>query len=67
MDFSMNIIRKIANRIAKTNFARKAIDEGADLSAFKKKLTVPNLFGSSGAIKNPPSVSYSGDSGNCRV
>ena len=45
MDFSMNIIRKIANRMAKTNFARKAIDEGADLSAFKKKLTVQNLLG----------------------
>ena len=45
MNFSMNLIRKIANRIAKTNFARKAIDEGADLSAFKKKLTVQNLLG----------------------
>ena len=41
----MNIIRKIAKGIAKTNFARKAIDEGADLSAFRKKLTVQNLLG----------------------
>jgi len=41
----MNIIKKIANGVAKTKFARKAIAEGADLSAFKKKLTAQNLLG----------------------
>jgi len=33
----LNIIKKIANRLAKTKFASKAINDGADLSAFKKK------------------------------
>ena len=33
----MKIIKKIANRVAKTKFASKAINDGADLSAFKKK------------------------------
>lgn len=33
----MTIIRKIANAIAKTEFARNAINDGADLSAFREK------------------------------
>lgn len=35
--YSLNIIKKIANRAAKTGFASKAINDGADLSAFKEK------------------------------
>jgi len=41
----MNIIKKIANGIAKTKFASKAIKEGADLSAFKEKLTAQKFLG----------------------
>lgn len=35
--YSLNIIRKTAQRIAKTEFASKAINENADLNAFKEK------------------------------
>ena len=41
----MNIIKRIANGIAKTKFASKAINESADLSAFKEKLTTRNFLG----------------------
>lgn len=41
----MNIIKKLANSIAKTKFASRAIKEGADLSAFKKKPTAKNYLG----------------------
>ena len=41
----MNMIKKIANGIARTKFASRAINDGADLSAFKKKPTARNLFG----------------------
>ena len=41
----MNIIKKIAGGVAKTKFARRAINDGADLSAFKEKLTVQNYIG----------------------
>lgn len=41
----LNIIKKLANRIAKTKFASRAIKEGADLSAFKEKPTAKNFFG----------------------
>ena len=35
----------MANRIAKTKFASRAIKERADLSAFKEKPTAKNFFG----------------------
>ena len=41
----MNIIKKIANRIAKMKFASRAINDRADLSAFKEKPTVQNFLG----------------------
>jgi len=41
----LNIIKKAANGIAKTKFARKAINDGADLSAFKEKLTAKSFLG----------------------
>ena len=41
----MNIIKKLANSIAKTKFATRAIQDGADLSAFKEKPTVKNFLG----------------------
>jgi hypothetical protein len=39
------LIKKIANGIAQTKFASKAINEGADLSALKQKPTAENLLG----------------------
>jgi len=41
----MSLIKKMANRIAKTKFATRAIKDGADLSAFKEKLTAKNFLG----------------------
>ena len=41
----LNIINKIANSIAKTEFASRSINDSADLSAFKKKPTFQNFFG----------------------
>jgi hypothetical protein len=41
----LSIIKKIANSIAKTKFASRAINDGADLSAFKEKPTVRNFLG----------------------
>ena len=41
----MNTIKKLANRIAKTKFAGRAINEGADLSAFKTKPTAKSFLG----------------------
>lgn len=41
----MNIIKRLANVIAKTKFASSAIKEGADLSAFKEKPTAQNFLG----------------------
>ena len=41
----MTIIKKIANGIAQTKFASKAITERADLSAIKQKPTAQNLLG----------------------
>ena len=41
----MNIIKKIASGVAKTKFASRAINDSADLSAFKEKPTVQNYFG----------------------
>ena len=41
----MNIIKKLANGIAKTKFASRAIIDGADLSAFKEKPTAQNFLG----------------------
>ena len=41
----MDIIKKLANRIAKTKFASRVINDGADLSAFKEKPTVQNFLG----------------------
>lgn len=41
----MNIINRLANGIAKTKFANRAIDDGADLSAFRVKPTAQNYFG----------------------
>ena len=43
----MNIIKKIANRVAKTEFASKAINNGAGLSAFKE---IPSARISSGIV-----------------
>jgi len=39
------IIKKIAGGIAKTKFARRAINDGADLSVFKEKPTARNFLG----------------------
>jgi hypothetical protein len=41
----LNIIKKLAKSVAKTKFASKAINDGADLSAFKEKPSVRILFG----------------------
>ena len=41
----MNVISRIANRIANTRYARKAVEEKADLSAFKQKPTARILLG----------------------
>ena len=41
----MNPIQKLANGIAKTKFASRAIKDGADLSAFKEKPTAQNFLG----------------------
>jgi len=41
----LNLINRLANGIAKTKFASRAIKDGADLSAFKEKLTAKNFFG----------------------
>jgi hypothetical protein len=41
----LNIIKKLANRIAQTEFAVRAINEGADLSAFKEKPTSKSFLG----------------------
>ena len=43
--YFLNIIRKTAQRVAKTKFASKAINDGADLSAFKEKPSARILFG----------------------
>ncbi len=45
----MNLLKKIARQISKTRFVRNAIEERADLSAFKEHRTtqdmVRNIFG----------------------
>ncbi len=41
----MNIIKKLANDIAKTKFASRAIKDGADLRAFKERPTAQNFLG----------------------
>jgi hypothetical protein len=41
----LHIIKKLANGIAKTKFASRAINDGEDLSAFKEKPTVRKYFG----------------------
>ena len=41
----MDIIKRLANGIAKTKFASRAINDGSDLSAFKEKPTAQNFFG----------------------
>lgn len=41
----MYIIRKLAKGIAKTKFASRAIQDGADLSAFKEKPTARTFLG----------------------
>ena len=41
----MSIIKKMANRVAKTKFASRAIKDRADLSAFKGKPTAKHLLG----------------------
>ena len=40
----LSIIKKIAGAIAKTEYARRAINDGADLSAFKEKPTAEKFF-----------------------
>jgi hypothetical protein len=41
----VHTINKIANRIAQTKFASRAIEDGADLSVFKERPTARNFFG----------------------
>lgn len=41
----MTILKKPARYFARKSFCRKAIDEHADLSAFKEKLTMPIITG----------------------
>jgi hypothetical protein len=41
----LKIIKKIAESVAKTKFASKAINDGADLRAFKEKPSARILFG----------------------
>jgi hypothetical protein len=43
--FPVILIKTIANGLAQTNFASKAINEHADLSAFKQKPTARNFLG----------------------
>jgi len=43
--YLLNIIKKLANGIAKTKFASEAIQDGADLSAFKEKPAARNFLG----------------------
>ena len=39
------MIKKLANSIAKTKFASRAIKDGADLSEFKERLTTKSTLG----------------------
>lgn len=39
------MIKKLVNGIAKTKFASRAINDGADLSAFKEKPTAQHFWG----------------------
>jgi hypothetical protein len=41
----LSIIKKIAGGIAKTEYAKRAINDGADLSVFKEKPTARNFLG----------------------
>ena len=41
----MSIIKRLANIIAKTKFGSRAINDGADLGAFKEKPTAQKIFG----------------------
>jgi hypothetical protein len=41
----LSILKKTAHYFARKSFCRKAIDERADLSAFKERLTPPIIFG----------------------
>jgi hypothetical protein len=41
----LSIIKKIAGGIAKTEYAARAINDGADLSALKEKPTARNFLG----------------------
>jgi hypothetical protein len=41
----LNIIKKIAKRVAKTKFASKAINDGANLRAIKEKPSTRIFFG----------------------
>ena len=41
----MSIKKKLASGIAKTKFVSRAINDGADLSAFKEKPTTRNFLG----------------------
>jgi len=41
----LRILKKMANYFARKSFCRKAIDEHADLSAFKEKLTMSMVIG----------------------
>jgi len=41
----LTIISRLANGIAKTKFASRAINDGADLSAFNEKPTARNFIG----------------------
>jgi len=41
----LNIIKRLANGIAKTKFASRAINDGADLGAFKERPTAQNFLG----------------------
>ena len=44
-DFPVTVIKKIAHGLAQTKFASQAINDHADLSAFKQKPTARNLLG----------------------
>ena len=41
----MNVIKKLAGRVARTEFARRAIEEGADLSAFRERPSARAVLG----------------------
>ncbi len=43
--YLLDIIKKVANRIAKTKFAGRDINDDADLSAFKEKPTGQHFLG----------------------